>query len=126
MIKGGYKTTLIFNLYRTTLILNNKKQSEVAKFLDIDESNYGKIERGESDIAFSKLVKLADFYKTSLGKLCGQSIGHIISNLSNSPIAMEYSTQQIGNESAINKLIEVVIETQNNLIKLLQKISDKL
>jgi transcriptional regulator with XRE-family HTH domain len=116
----------IYENLRDFRILNHKKQLEVANFLDIDESYYGKIERGEVDITWSKLVKLAEFYNTSLSKLCGQNIGHFISNLTHSPIAMEHSSQQIGNESAITKLIEVVTETQSNLLSLLKKISDKL
>ncbi len=119
----------LINIYqnlRDYRVLNHKKQLEVANFLDIDESYYGKIERGEVDITWSKLVKLAEFYNTSLAKLCGQNVGHVISNLTNSPIAMEHSSQQIGNESAITKLIEVVIQSQGSLVSLLQKISDKL
>jgi transcriptional regulator with XRE-family HTH domain len=116
----------IYENLRHYRILNHKKQLEVAKFLEIDESYYGKIERGEIDVTWSKLVKLAEFYNTSLSKLCGQNIGHVISNLTNSPIAMEHSSQQIGIDSSITKLIEVVTHTQSNLLSLLQKISDKL
>jgi transcriptional regulator with XRE-family HTH domain len=116
----------IYDNLRQFRIINNKKQFEVAKILDIDESHYGKIERGELDITWSKLVKLADFYNTTLGKLCGQNIGHVISNLTNSPIAMEHSTLKVGDEISTNKLIESVINLQGNLLSVLQKISEKL
>jgi len=44
-------------------------QLDLAATLDIDNSTYAKIERGTSDINFSKLERIANFYKMSVVEL---------------------------------------------------------
>lgn len=48
---------------------NDLTQKEIAKFLMCDQSLYSKYERGEREIPLSLLIKLADYYGTSLDYL---------------------------------------------------------
>ena len=48
---------------------NDLTQKEVAKVLTCDQSLYSKYERGEREIPLSLLIKLADYYGTSLDYL---------------------------------------------------------
>jgi transcriptional regulator with XRE-family HTH domain len=48
-------------------------QSDVAYYLNIDRSTYGKYETGDSSPDYDKLVKLADYYKVSIDYLLGRT-----------------------------------------------------
>lgn len=48
---------------------NDLTQKEIAKVLMCDQSLYSKYERGEREIPLSLLIKLADYYSTSLDYL---------------------------------------------------------
>ena len=48
---------------------NDLTQKEIAELLLCDQSLYSKYERGEREIPVVLLIKLADFYKTSLDYL---------------------------------------------------------
>lgn len=48
---------------------NDLTQKEIAKVLMCDQSLYSKYERGEREIPLSLLIKLADYYGTSLDSL---------------------------------------------------------
>ena len=52
---------------------NDKKQIELAKYLDITQSTYSSYERGSVNIPVDALIKLADFYNVSLDYLVGRS-----------------------------------------------------
>ena len=47
------------------------KQMDVAKFLQIDQSNYAKYENGKVMMGIDKYIKLAKFYDVSLDYLTG-------------------------------------------------------
>ena len=47
------------------------KQEDVAKFLNISQTNYSKYELGKINIPISSLVKLSKFYNTSIDYLLG-------------------------------------------------------
>ena len=47
------------------------KQEDVAKFLNISQTNYSKYELGKINIPISSLTKLAEFYNTSIDYLLG-------------------------------------------------------
>lgn len=44
-------------------------QKDIAKFLNIDQSNYSKYELGKINIPIDTLHKLADYYNTSIDYL---------------------------------------------------------
>ena len=48
-------------------------QTQVAKILGMSQTGYSKYETGENDIPTSILIKLADFYDTSIDYLLGQT-----------------------------------------------------
>lgn len=48
---------------------NDLTQKEISKILMCDQSLYSKYERGEREIPLNLLIKLADYYKTSLDYL---------------------------------------------------------
>lgn len=48
-------------------------QQEVADYLLCDQSLYSKYERGERSIPLEIMIKLADYYQTSLDYLVGRT-----------------------------------------------------
>lgn len=48
-------------------------QTEVAKILNMSQTGYSKYEVGENDIPTTILIKLADFYNTSVDYLLGRT-----------------------------------------------------
>lgn len=51
---------------------SDKKQIEVAKYLNIDQSTYSDYENGKINVPIEQLIKLADFYDVSLDYLVGR------------------------------------------------------
>lgn len=47
------------------------KQEDVARFLNISQTNYSKYELGKINIPISSLIKLSEFYNTSIDYLLG-------------------------------------------------------
>lgn len=47
------------------------KQMDIAKFLEMDQSNYAKYENGKVMMGIDKYIKLAKFYDVSLDYLTG-------------------------------------------------------
>ena len=47
-------------------------QTQVAKMLGMSQTGYSKYETGENDIPTAVLIKLANFYNTSIDYLLGQ------------------------------------------------------
>ena len=47
------------------------KQEDVAKILNISQTNYSKYELGKINIPINSLIVLADFYNTSIDYLLG-------------------------------------------------------
>ena len=50
----------------------NKTQEEIAKILNISQSNYSKYERNEIEPDIETLKKIADYFDVSLDFLCGR------------------------------------------------------
>ena len=48
-------------------------QKQIAQFLGMSQTGYSKYETGENDIPTAVLIKLADFYKTSIDYLLGRT-----------------------------------------------------
>lgn len=48
-------------------------QTQIAKMLGMSQTGYSKYETGENDIPTSILIKLANFYNTSIDYLLGQT-----------------------------------------------------
>ena len=52
---------------------NDLTQQKIADVLLCDQSLYSKYERGEREIPLALLIKLADYYNTSLDYLVGRT-----------------------------------------------------
>ena len=48
-------------------------QTQIAKILGMSQTGYSKYETGENDIPTTVLIKLANFYNTSIDYLLGQT-----------------------------------------------------
>ena len=48
-------------------------QTQVAKMLGMSQTGYSKYETGENDVPTQILIKLANFYKTSIDYILGQT-----------------------------------------------------
>ncbi|MBE6893405.1 MAG: helix-turn-helix transcriptional regulator [Ruminococcaceae bacterium] len=48
-------------------------QTKLAKFLGMSQTGYSKYETGENDIPTAILIKLADFYGTSVDYILGRT-----------------------------------------------------
>ena len=48
-------------------------QTQVAKMLGMSQTGYSKYETGENDMPTQVLIRLADFYKTSVDYLLGRT-----------------------------------------------------
>lgn len=48
-------------------------QTQVAKYLGMSQTGYSKYETGENDVPTEILIKLADFYGTSIDYILGQT-----------------------------------------------------
>ena len=49
------------------------RQVDIAKMLDMSQTGYSKYETGENDIPTAVLIKLAEYYDTSIDYLLGQT-----------------------------------------------------
>lgn len=49
----------------------DKKQKEVAKILNVSQTNYSKYELGKINIPINTLIKMALYYETSIDYLLG-------------------------------------------------------
>lgn len=52
----------------------DKTQAEIAEFLGTTAQYYGRYEKGEIELPFSRAVQLADYYNVSLDYLAGRSV----------------------------------------------------
>ena len=52
---------------------NDLTQQQISEILLCDQSLYSKYERGERDIPITLLIKLADYYNTSIDYLVGRT-----------------------------------------------------
>lgn len=48
-------------------------QTQIAKYLGMSQTGYSKYETGENDIPTAILIKLSDYYDTSIDYLLGQT-----------------------------------------------------
>ncbi len=45
---------------------NDLKQKDIAKILNISQQQYSRYESGENELSYDGLIKLADFYNTTI------------------------------------------------------------
>jgi transcriptional regulator with XRE-family HTH domain len=64
---------MIFTRLRDMREDNDLKQADIAKILNIKQTTYSKYELGKIIIPIEALIKIADFYKTSVDYLVGRT-----------------------------------------------------
>lgn len=57
----------------------DKNQTEIAEYLGTTAQYYGKYEKGEREIPFSRVIQLANYYKVSLDYIAGRTNIKVIS-----------------------------------------------
>ena len=62
---------MIFKNIRDLREDNDIKQADLAKFLNVAQNTYSQYENGKIELTASVLMKLADFYNTSVDYLLG-------------------------------------------------------
>lgn len=53
---------------------NDKKQQELADYLNVKQTTYSKYELGKINIPIEVFIKLADYYDVSLDYIVGRSL----------------------------------------------------
>ena len=67
-------TDMLFENIRNLREDNDKKQIELAEYLNIKQTTYSKYELGKISIPIEVFIKLADYYDVSIDYLVGRSI----------------------------------------------------
>ena len=67
-------TDMVFENIRNLREDNDKKQIELAEYLNIKQTTYSKYELGKINIPIEVFIKLADYYDVSIDYLVGRSI----------------------------------------------------
>lgn len=66
-------TDMLFENIRNLREDNDKKQTELAEYLNIKQTTYSKYELGKINIPIEVFIKLADYYDVSIDYLVGRS-----------------------------------------------------
>jgi len=64
---------MLFENIRNLREDNDKKQTELAEYLNIKQTTYSKYELGKINIPIEVFIKLADYYDVSIDYLVGRS-----------------------------------------------------
>lgn len=64
---------MLFENIRNLREDNDKKQQELADYLNIKQTTYSKYELGKINIPIEVFIKLADYYDVSIDYLVGRS-----------------------------------------------------
>jgi transcriptional regulator with XRE-family HTH domain len=64
---------MIFNNIRNLREDNDKKQQELADYLNIKQTTYSKYELGKINIPIEVFIKLADYYGVSIDYIVGRT-----------------------------------------------------
>ncbi len=64
---------MLFENIRNLREDNDKKQIELAEFLNVKQTTYSKYELGKINIPIEVFIKLADYYDVSIDYLVGRS-----------------------------------------------------
>ena len=64
---------MIFNKIRELREDSDTKQETIARILNIKQTTYSKYELGKVNIPIDALIKLADYYETSIDYLVGRT-----------------------------------------------------
>ena len=95
---------------------NGLTQEQVADFLNMSVNGYGDIERGETDIKWSRLVQISNLYEISVNKLINPN-----SNATESTHPSSHISTNSCCSSHDIEMYKLIIELKDNEISLLKK-----
>ena len=106
--------------------LKNLTQEHFAKELDMTQSAYSKIEKGETDISYSKLQKIAEALQLRPEDILSfneQIVFNVMNNKVGNGLVINHVTGEAKNlyESQINSLKEEISHLKSVLEKVLAK-----
>jgi len=122
---------------KTLRILRNITQESVAESLGLSQSAYGKLERGETNLTWNKLLQILDVLEVTLWDLLNMKGGNIPKRVNpkstqpteihfpdidqaNSAQKIAFLKAQLANKKTIIELLESQLKDKMEIIELLQ------
>ena len=72
---------MVFENIRNLREDNDKKQQELADYLNIKQTTYSKYELGKINIPIEVFIKLADYYGVTIDYIVGRTTSHKTDNI---------------------------------------------
>lgn len=93
---------------------SDKTQTELANYLGTTAQYYGKYEKGERELPFSRAIQLADYYNVSLDYLAGRCLyknGQLLDD-DEKEIIINWRNLSERNKGKVEYLISELLEAQ--------------
>jgi transcriptional regulator with XRE-family HTH domain len=90
-------------------------RSKVADVLGIDESAYGKIERGETKIDIDRLYVLSDLFEVPISLFFGAKAFYEVKTDHNSSLALQHSNAERANLEILTLILNVLTKLSQQL-----------
>jgi transcriptional regulator with XRE-family HTH domain len=106
-------------------------QEDMAHRLNLSNSAYGKLERGETKYDIERLKQIAISLDTSIAELVDGNIFYNIENVTHSPVALHHSSNNFPDVEAFNDIAKTaqmlpgLIEKQNLLMEKMLSIIER-
>ena len=102
-------------------------QEQVADYLNMSVNGYGDIERGETDIKFSRLVQISNLFNITIAELVTQNMNSIEQSVPKIRLQhhIPLSKNFLNNQYVISdntEMYKLIIELKDNEISLLKKL----
>jgi transcriptional regulator with XRE-family HTH domain len=102
-------------------------QEQVADYLNMSVNGYGDIERGETDIKFSRLMQISNLFDITIAELVTQNIKNIEQSVPKISLQHHISLSKNfpNNQYVISdntEMYKLIIELKDNEIQLLKKL----
>jgi transcriptional regulator with XRE-family HTH domain len=102
-------------------------QEQVADYLNMSVNGYGDIERGETDIKFSRLMQISNLFDITIAELVTQNIKNIEQSVPKISLQHHISLSKnfLNNQYIISdntEMYKLIIELKDNEIQLLKKL----
>lgn len=99
---------------------SDKTQTDIAEYLGTTAQYYGKYEKGEREIPFSRAIELAKYYNVSLDYIAGRTANKHEQSLSEDEAELLRSWNNLSerNKGKIEYHIDELLESQNQHRKL--------
>lgn len=93
----------------------DKTQNEVAEYLGTTAQYYGKYEKGERELPFSRAIQLANYYHVSLDYLAGRSMNKQGQPITDDEAALlkSWNTLSERNKGKVEYHMDELLESQN-------------